>query len=300
MKYLITLLGACLISITFSIDANAQILNRLKKKAQRAAAAKAEQKISERVERAAEQMVERSWNSVFGEMPADTTSGRGFPFMRNSNVTTKDAYTFDTITTMEIETVRKNGQTDPPTIMHMHFNETEMYTGTKFESEGNDLFIIYDSENSAMLMLMQSEEDNFSFAYNWDQSQEGYEHGAEEEEEINWDEIDEWQGYTKIGTKKILGYNCEGYRSETETDNVEVWVSRDADFGMNNMFQANANAKQLKGKVPATYPQGMVMEMYTEELSSGDKTRMKVTDIQKNARLTYLMADYPTMSLGAK
>lgn len=305
MKYLIILLAAGLISITFSVDANAQIMNRLKKKAQKAAAAKAEQKVTERVERAAEQMVERSWNSVFGQMPEDTTSGRVFPFMRSSNVTTNDAYTFDTITTMEIETINENGETEPPVIMHMHFPKNEMYTGTQFESEEtkkeeNDLFIIYDAGNLAMLMLMQSDGDNFSFAYNWDQSQEEYENVEEEEEEMDWNEIEEWQGYTKIGTKEILGYECDGYRSETETENVEIWVSRDADFGMNNMFRANSNAKHLRGKVPENFPQGMVMEMYMEDLGNGDKTTLKVTDIKHNARITYLMADYPTMSMAEK
>lgn len=304
MKYLIILLTAGLMSVTFSTDAQAQLLNRLKKKAQNAAEKKAEEKISERVERAAEQMVENSWNSVFGEMPEDSTSGTKLPFMRSSNVTTEDEYNFDTITTMEIETLKKNGKSDPPVIMNMHFNEHEMYTGTQFESEEmkkeeGDLFIIYDFKNSAMLMLMRSEEDNFSFAYDWNQPLENMQNDSTEYEDIDWDEADEWQGYTKIGNKNILGYNCDGYRSKTDHENIEIWVTRDADFGMNNLFRANANAKQLKGKIPENYPQGMVMEMNTEDLKSGDKTTMRVTDINKNARVSYKMSDYPTMSLGA-
>jgi hypothetical protein len=303
MKYLIMLLTAGLMSVTFSTDAEAQLLNRLKKKAQDAAENKAEEKIAERVERAAEQMVERSWNSVFGEMPEDSTSDRQLPFMRSSNVTTEDEYNFDTVTTMEIETIRENGESDPPVIMNMHFSENEMYTGTQFESEEmkkeeGDLFIIYDFKNSAMLMLMSSEEDNFSFAYDWEQTLNDARSDSATQHEVNWDETDEWQGYTKIGNKNILGYDCDGYRSETENENIEIWVSRDADFGMNNFFSANANAKQIKGKIPENYPQGMVMEMNSEDLRSGDKTTMKITDINKNAQVTYVMADYPIMSLG--
>ncbi|GAA5523264.1 DUF4412 domain-containing protein [Aliifodinibius salicampi] len=304
MKYLIVLLCGVLMSLTFSIDAEAQLLNRLKKKAQQAAEDKAEQKITERVERASEEMVERSWNSVFGEMSQDSTSGLRLPFTMNSNVTTEDEYHFDTITTMEIKTTGKNGESDPSVIMDMHFNENEMYTGTKFKSEemskeDGDLFIIYDFKNSAMLMLMSNNKDQFSFAYDWKEALEHTEQDIDEQEETDWDEVDEWQGYTKIGTKTILGYNCDGYRSETENENIEVWVSRDADFGMNNLFSANANAKQLKGKIPENYPHGMLMEMNTKDLKSGDITTMKVTDIKKDTRVNYVMSDYPTMSLGS-
>lgn len=300
MKFLITLLTVGFLSTTFSIDAEAQILNRLKKKAQDAAERKAEEKLSEQVEKAAEQMVERSWNSVFGQLPDDSASARKLPFSMSSNVTTEDEYSFTTITTMEIQTIDNNGESEPPLIMSMHFNDDAMYTGTKFEGEEmekeeGELFLIYDFHNSAMLMLMQNEEDKFSFAYKWNQA---YADSVETSQDVDWEEIDEWQNYQKIGTKTILGYECDGYRSETETENVEIWVSRNADYGMNNLFQANANAKQLKGKIPEDYPQGMLMEMKTEDLENDETIIMKTIDIKKDANVTYSMSDYPTMSLG--
>lgn len=303
MKYLIAIITASLISLTFTIDAEAQILNRLKKRAQDAAEHKAEEKIAERVERAAEQMVERSWNSIFGQQPDDSTSGSALPFSMSSDVTTEEEYFFNTITTMEIQSFDKNGEAEPPLIMSMHFNDDAMYTGTQFEGEEMEkeegqLFLIYDFRNAAMLMLMENEEDKFSFAYKWDQS---FGDSLEtSEEEIDWDEVEEWQNYKKIGTKTVLGYDCDGYRSETETENIEIWVSRDVEYGMNNLFQANANAKQLKGKIPEDYPQGMIMEMTAEDLQSGDKTVMKVTDVKKDAQVTYAMNDYPAMDFKAQ
>lgn len=305
MKYLLSTITSVLFLSMLSYDANAQILNRLKKKAQEAAAQKAEQKITEQVQQAAEQMVERSWNSIFGEISDDSLSGGRLPFMTNSNVTTEEAYNFSTIATMEIETVNEDGKSDPPVIMEMHFNENEMYTGTRFNSEemkkeDGELFLIYDFKNSAMLMLMNNDKDKFSFAYDWKQALENAENMPDDqsEEEINWDEVNEWQGYTKIGQKEILGYSCDGYQSESEDETIEIWVSRDADFGMNSMFKANANAKQMKGKIPDDYPYGMMMEMTTEDLDSGEKTIMKMIDIQDDANITYTMADYPKMSFG--
>jgi hypothetical protein len=42
------------------------------------------------------------------------------------------------------------------------------------------------------------------------------------------------------------------------------------------------------------------MEMYTENLSRGGKTTMKVIDVEKNVDISYSMADYPAMSFGKK
>lgn len=305
MKYLIVLLAAGLIPITFTSQAEAQILKRLKKKAQQAVEQEAEKKLAEQMQLAAQKMVENSWNAIFGEMAPDSATGK-LPFTMNSNVKTEDVYNFDTIVSMEVETIKKKGKSDPPVAMDMYYNANEMYTGTRFSSEemktkDGDLFIIYDFKNSAMLMLMANEKDKFSFAYDWTQALDQVADSVgEQPEEINWDEVNEWEGYSKIGQKEILGYNCDGYRSENPDGTIELWVSRDTSFGMDfALFKANANAKQMKGKIPENYPYGMIMEMTSEDLKSGDKTMMKVTDIQTDAKVKYAMADYPTMSFAA-
>lgn len=310
MRKLIQLLMAVfftsLLSSAFTFDANAQIFDRLKRNAKKAAERKAEEKINQAIQKKAEQMVERSWNSIFGEMDPDSNSSYHLPFRVTSNVTTEDIYSFDTISTMEIETIKKDGASEPPLIMEMHFNQNEMYSGTKFLSEdlkkeNGELFIIYDFKNSAMLMLMGDDKDKFSFAYGWEPVVDSVEMSAENQptEEVDWEDVDEWQGYTKIGNKDILGYSCDGYHSQTEDSNIEIWVTRDETFGMNNVFSANSNTKQMKGKIPENYPYGMMVELTSEDLKSGEITTMKVIDIKKDAQVAYAMADYPMMTAGA-
>lgn len=295
MRYLIVILTVGLLLPAFG-TAEAQILKRLKKKAEEAAAQKAEEKVAEQIQQAAEQMVERSWSSIFGEIEPDST-GR-LPFLQNSNVVTEDEYHFDTITTMEIQTTNKDGKSDPPTIMDMYFNTDEMYTGTSFSNEemkkeDGELFIIYDFKNSAMLMLMANEKNKLSFAYDWNHAMDMVDDSAYVEK----DQQQEWPEYTKIGTKNIMGYSCDGYKTQTENEDFEIWVSREAEYGMNQLFRAQTNAKQIKGTVPDNYPNGMIMEMVSRDIDSGDVTKMQVTDIKKNARVRYVMADYPAMSL---
>jgi len=310
MRILITSITLLCMVAGLATSAEAQLLNRLKKKAKDAAAQKAEEKLAEAVERKAEQMVEESWSSIFGEWEEGTDGeGRSPLFTMNSNVTTEDTYSFNTITTMEVEMTDKDGKKEPPITMKMHFNDDAMYTGTKYESEemrkeNGDVFIIYDFKNSAMVMLMQSEEDKFSFAYDWQQALEQAEAYEEEADAANEsgeeEETEEWGNYSKIGTKTIAGYNCDGYRTETDREITEVWVTREADFGMQRMFGANANSKQLRGKIPTDYPQGTMMAMESRNLETGEKITMQVVDINRNASVTYAMSDYPTMSLGAK
>ncbi len=312
MKILLKLFTALLLVAVFNSGAEAQIFKKLKKKAQEKLEKKAEQKIDEEMEKAAEKMVDNSWDAVFGNFGGDGNS----PFAMNNNVTTEDVYDFDVIATMEIKSEKANGKSEPPMYMDMHFKEDAQYTGTKFRGEQTqqvqgDFFIIYDLKNSAMVMLMENEKDKFSFAYDWEQAIAAGEQVKEEmeeagyESEVNNEETDPgkmeaWGNYEKIGSKTIAGYSCDGYRSENQQQIVEVWVTNDADFGMQNMFQANANAKQLKGKIPEDYPNGMMMKMTMENLQNGDKVFMEVQDIKTNANVRYAMADYPKMGFDMK
>lgn len=306
MKKILTLSIVCLFILNLPIRTQAQIWKHLKNKAKEAAERKIEEKASEMLQQQAQQMVEKSWTSVFGDILQDSTLAGTLPFKLDNNVTTEDSYHFDIVTTMRMESIRGNGKVDPPTTMLMHFNKTEQYTGTKLitedmRQENGDLFIIYDFKNAAMLMLMQNDDNKFSFAYDWSQPLVNPSDSlSSNSQEVNWNEVTEWHGYSKIGSKNIAGYTCEGYQSQTDNAKTDIWVTRDADYGMENMFQANANTKQLRGKLPTDYPYGMLMEMTTENLETGDKTILSVISVQKDADITYNMADYPTMSLAMK
>lgn len=302
MKYIGRVSIGIIILLLFASSLEAQILDRIRNRAQQAAEERVHQRIDREVERAAERMVDQAWESIFGDGIVGEGEGRSPIFRMNSNVTTEDTYSFDIITTMEIEIIDQNGEAEPPMIMKMHFNEEEMYTGTKFsgqQMEEGEVFIIYDFNNSAMVMLMESEDGKFSFAYDWSQAldlaNEEYEY-----EDVDWEEVEEWQNFTRIGSKNILGYESDGYESREDDILVQLWVTRDAGFGMEKMFQANANAKQLQGTIPDDYPYGMMMEMTSENLKNGEKTVMRVTDITQNARVNYNMSEYPVFSFGSK
>lgn len=317
MRGLIAFLIFMLTSLAFASTADAQLFNRLKDRAKKAAEDKVEEKLSNEVEKAAERAVEKSWQSIFGEEFGQEGDGINVSFAMNSNAVTEEAYNFDVITTMEVQTVQENGNSDGPMIMEMHFNDDESYSGTKFsgdqmdEAEGS-MFMIYDLKNESMVMLMENEDGKFSFAYDWKQARmlaEDFEKTESDQEmdtapeiETNSDDdeyADIQQNFEEIGTKTIAGLECKGYRSETEDSSIEYWVSEDEDVGIYKMLRVNEQTKHLKGNVPDNYPTGTLMEMVQENLNNGEKTTMRVTDINKNASVTYLMSEYPAMSFGS-
>ncbi len=287
-----------------SIDpASAQVLKRLQQKAADAVERKVEQKVDEKIEQLADRLVNNSFDAIFGdwESNADGTP-RKSPFALGGNVAREDVYSFDTVVTMEIETIKANGASEGKAEMLMHMNNDAQYTGTRFTSDdmrksNSDVFIIYDFKNESMLMLMDSEGSKMSIGYKWTDALAVIEDEVASED-INWDETEVWNGYKNIGTRTISGYSCDGYEYEDDNATMQIWVTRDLDIGWHSMFGANANSKQLKGRIPNDYPAGMMMELTSANKKNGEKAVMKVTDVNKRANVRYMMADYPTVSLG--
>ncbi len=297
---------SAIIAITFlsltAIDASAQVLKRLQQKAQGAVERKLEEKVDQKIEQMADKLVNNSFDAIFGEMETNPDgTPRKLPFTLG-DVAKEDVYSFDTVVTMEIESVKADGSSDGKAEMLMHLSEDAPYTGTKITSDdmrssNSDVFIIYDFKNESMLMLMDSEGTKMSIGYKWTEALEAIQDSIAAED-INWDETETWNGYKRIGTRTIAGYSCQGYEYEDESATMQIWVTREVEIGWHSMFGANANSKQLQGRIPDEYPYGMMMELTTTSKQNGEKSVIKVTNIDERANVRYVMADYPTVSLG--
>lgn len=310
-------LGACAaILIAFATPARAQgILDRLKKKAAEAVEKKVTDKVSSKIDQMAQQMFDNSFAALFGDSASAAASGgsggsggagSGAPFSIGSNAKTESSYTFNVVTTIEVESSKRGGKSDSKSVLMMHFNTNEPYTGTSIVSadgkkpEGT-AFVVLDAKNQAMVMLMASEKSKFSIAYGWKEAQkyaQSFDNAPKDQ--VNWDTVKVWRNYSRIGTRTIAGYAADGYRTASPEATVEIWVSRDRKLGVGNMFAASSGLKQMKGRLPADYPQGMMLEMTSVNNNSGERVTMKVTNIDTNAHVTYAMSDYPKMDLGKK
>jgi hypothetical protein len=210
------------------------------------------------------------------------------------------------VSTMEIESSKNADKA----ILKMHFNTEQPYTGTSIVSadpkkaqQGN-AFIVLDAKNQAMVMMMANDKKKFSIAYDWKDAtkfaQSAQSAQSAPKQEVNWDTVKVWRNYSKIGTKTIAGFSADGYKLDSQEGNVEMWISHDQRLSVGNMFAANSGLKQMQGRLPADYPQGMLLQMVSTSKNSGEKVTMTVTSIDTNAHVTYAMADYPKMDLAKK
>ena len=290
--------GVVALLLVTSTSVEAQLLNRLKNKAKDRVKEKVENKIDRELEKAAYKMVDKSWASIFGEEHEETKTGssQALPFTLNSNVKTEKHYTFRSESIMELISTGEDGEEQEPVYMKMYSGKEE-YTGTIFMEKGKDdekTFLVYDYINDAMLMLMENEEGKFSFAYDWAGSGDaGYE---TEEGDIDQTMV----GYESIGTKEILGYECEGYRSESDEQVTEFWVSKDKDLTFGSALSANANTRYMRGVYMAGQYGGVILEMVSEKKDSDEKFTMRMTQIDKKVNLKFEMVDYPVIGMGDK
>lgn len=320
MKNILSVVIITLLSTLFVETSSAQVLRRLQKAASDAAAAAAERKVEEKVNQKVTEMTEKAFDSafdsIFGPMEGGSSSSGGssaatgsrgsakMPFFFGADITKEPVYTFDTVVTYEMESIAKNGKSEGKVEMLSHFNTKEQYTGTamlseEMKAENANVFIIYDFKNMAMLMLMQSEEGKFSMGYKWDDATiTSSLDSLERYEDVNWDEVDNWGSYRRIGTKNVAGYSSTGYEVISEDMKSEIWVSREFDKDFYGLFSANSNAKQLKGVVPPNYPYGMLMEMNFTNTKTNERVTMKVTKVDQNASVRYVMSEYPALTAG--
>jgi hypothetical protein len=307
-------LGACAAILTvLSTPARAQgILDRIKKKAADAVTQKAEDKVDAKIDALSQKMVDNSFATLFGDSAsapaggAKGGSGGGLPFSIGTNAKTESSYSFNLVTTMEIVSSRQAGKAVLTTL----FNTSEPYVGMKIVSPDDKkangtAFIVLDSKNQAMVMMMSTDTSKFSMAYGWSEAQKYAPPAAsapkeQPKEQVNWDTVKVWRNYSRIGTKTIAGYAADGYRMESPDGTAEVWVSHDAALGGGGMFGASSGLKQMKGRLPADYPQGMLLQVTSVNNKSGEKVSMTVTNIDTNAHVTYNMSDYPRMGAGKK
>jgi hypothetical protein len=307
MRTLLRISACVAILAAFSTPARAQgILDRIKKKATDAVTQKAEDKI----DALSQKMVDNSFAALFGDSAGagagggkGGSGGAGLPFSIGTNAKTESIYSFNVVTTMEIESSKQAGKAVLTTL----FNTSEPYVGMKIVSPDDKkangtAFIVLDSKNQAMVMMMSTDTSKFSMAYGWSEAQKYAPppSASTPKEQVNWDTVKVWRNYSRIGTKNIAGYAADGYRTESPDVNAEVWVSRDRTLGGGGMFGASSGLKQMKGRLPADYPQGMLLQMTSVNNKTGEKVSMTVTNIDTNAHVTYAMSDYPRRGAGKK
>ena len=214
------------------------------------------------------------------------------------NVEHETEYSFDAHIQMEISEYKKNGKLDKQMLYDSYVHKEDADYAMEFSDDGSKSIMIFDTKNSAMLILTNSDGEKTGFATTIDPETMAEEAEAYEEEDSGVDS--DPFNYKKTGkTKNILGYSCDEYLMEDEATEVRMWVSEKLGKEMRKEW---LNNKQTFGAMfsSAYALNGMVMEYDFLDKEDGDKMVMQVTKLDLNHTHTVSTEGYTIMSMKQK
>ena len=253
--------------------AEAQFLKKLKNKVQE----KVENVAIDNVSDKAANETNKSLNSLWEKKIGDGNFSMGTERVNPEEIPT--SYDFDWIYKMRI--THTNGEMD----MLYHLKEDAPYFGMEMQQQG-EMFIVFDDKNDLSVMFMASGENKYLMATRFDMEETS--EGSEE----YYDDME----IKEIGTKTILGYECQGYEGENKDYIFQFYITKEAGIGFDRMFQNKQN--NLPEDFNPDWLQdgdALLMQMRMEDKnSSKNNMSMTCTKIEKEP-LTIRKANYTSM-----
>jgi len=234
-------LFACLFAGT---NVEAQFLERLKDRVQKAAEdaviSKAEQKAAQRTEKA----MDKVFDQKIGKPKTDV-----------DQATLNKTYDFSWKYSLQME--HKKGDVT----INYHLKKDKPYYGSTFDMNGPEpvqgMFMIQEEETNTMIVLMEQEGEKFGQVMSLPEV-----NPAETSDSEN--PMDD-ATFKKIGTKTILGYQCQGFQMENDEMLVTFYVAYNTPVSLNKVIGEAASKKLPKNFNPKWLEQmgddSLMMEM---------------------------------------
>jgi len=217
------------------------------------------------------------------------------------NVDYESDYSFDAYIQMEISNYKKNGKLDDQVLYDNHVNKTKADYAMVFKDGNDKSTIIFDTKNSAMLILTDSDGEKSGFATTIDPAAMADLAEKYSEEEVEEDPaVLNAYNIKKTGkTKNILGYKCDEFLMEDESSEVHMWVAEKLGKEVRKEWMNN---QQTFGAMfmHAYALNGMVLEYDILDKDNGKKTIMLVKEIDLNHKHSVNTGGYTVMSMRMK
>ncbi|WP_158859975.1 DUF4412 domain-containing protein [Lunatibacter salilacus] len=291
------------------IDAEAQLLRRLKSAAEEGVARAVERRVVSEVEKATQNQFEKAFGNLY---TGPKGSNRTYDFSKilesvNMDVETEESYSFKGVAEMEVTSTDSKGKSEDPARIISYLSNDEQFTGMEFRDDTKKnseekTVMIFDFKNNATIMLVENDEGKSSMAFglDWQKMMEGMEEMDVEEENaepVDWDEFK----FEKTGkTKTILGYACEEYLAKNEEMEAVYWISTkpieglQAFWGKNSPFitqRMQTENQEYFNK----FPEGSVMEMNFVSQEDKSSTSFTMVNIDVDETNTFVMEAYPNV-----
>lgn len=288
--------------------ADAQIMNRLKRAAERGVTRAVEKTVENEAEKLAKRQLQKAFEGLYGE---DGMPGMDWDKVLSgisSDVEVADQYSFTGYTILEITGKDDKGKDIEPMTMKAFLTEdvqvmgmeVDMDQGKKNKKDGAAV-MIYDFSRNASIILMENEGEKQRMAYGIDLVKMS--EGLEVEEDPENTETGDYT-FNKTGkTKTINGYSCEEYVYDSEEGTGAYWITKEPIQGKNTFWGSDnpfltSKMKNNNSSYFKDMPQGNLMEMNYESKIDKSIVDMKVIEINDSQKQVFNMSDYPSVFAG--
>lgn len=275
------ILGLIALSLLCNLNVNAQLLKRLKNKAQEAVERTAERKVEEKAEQTAEKALDTLFDSPkkIKTKKGSETDSTNMPDIMESmgNAVYETKYIFPITATIEVEDLNANLK---KTTMKQGYGKETLIN--EMETDG-DPFII-DMKNQSAVLLNINQGTAQVMSLKWMEQMMG---NAPENEDEAKDKI---PTVIKTGRTKVMnGYTCYEYNITFEGGKINAWYAPDVTFdyqdylrGMSKLFSKKKEDNPLQ-LLSTDY--GYIMEMTLYNSENKKQTSMKVINLSENVRM---------------
>lgn len=273
MKNLILL---SVLAFLFSIPVQGQFLKKLQQKVEQ----RVEDVVTTKVADKAASEASKSMDHLLNFQLKEYGILSGFEQVDPAEI--PDSYSFDYTYTMKMET--RNGEI----LMSYLLKKDAPYFGMKM-GEAQDMYVVMDPSTHMTVMYINSEGNKFI--------------SATKMPEVDPDVVEEYNSseedfnFKKIGNKTILGYECQGFQSETKEGVYTFYITRDAGFSFNDIYK-NPKAKMPKNIDPQwmDMEKGLMMQMIVEgNKKAKDNMTMTCVGIE-NKNFTLNKSEYQSLA----
>lgn len=286
------------------------IQNRVEQKLEERAEEKILDEVDKKVDEALDSLEKNSGNAEEKERESreERNQQRMNRFLKRMGMSGEpvpiaDNYAFEQLVAMHIESFDPSGKMTSSGDINLHFNPDQANLAYEVVSgdlgnSGQGMFII-DTQNSAIIMLSSENGEKTGIAYGMESFMQSMGESYDQAEKELSDSPETWlnnPNVTKTGrTRTIAGYRCEEYKYNDEQTESEIWVTRDLklnskDF-MSTLFKTSLYSHGIGW--------GYIMAATSVEKSTGEKSTMEVTRVDKNSHISFNMKDYAITNLGS-
>ncbi len=283
-----------LISLLSMNNLEAQLLKKLKNKVKEAT----EDVLAEKAAQEAEKTLDSILEADPEYQPEYEKQLQQMMTQGAENIKIEESYTFNT------KVMYNMTVTDPDTSSdikyEMWYAENEDYMATKTldnknsTSKGvpNSVLSILDDKNQAIIVILEAQK--IAQLLPMDNIEE-----VDVDESGEVEDDTEFEGLKKTGrSKKILGYNCEEFVTQNDSNKYSFWITQELSlFHKNMLFNLSESLGANTFDHIPEEAKGFMMEMSYENFSKKEKGFMQVLDIEKTNNSIF-MKDYQLMSLG--